>query len=224
MEQVARHVSLENQLLDLFLYLGSAWILYLLLGLSIISIAITLERVIHFYRNREDMENLATHLYQLLSSHNVEEARALLSRSRSPMANIALQGLDNLARGPAAIEEIIAGATQIERLKMERGLTFLGTLGNNAPFIGLFGTVLGIIRAFRDLSVNTIEGSSAVMAGIAEALVATAVGLLVALPAVALFNTFQRYIRARLAGADALARVLLAYAKAQDERTIKKAS
>jgi biopolymer transport protein ExbB len=118
-------------------------------------------------------------------------------------------------RSKRSVEEIIAGATTIERIKMERGLAYLGTLGNNAPFIGLFGTVLGIIRAFRDLSSNTIEGSQAVMAGIAEALVATAVGLLVALPAVALFNAFQRYIKRKLAGADALARVLLAHAKSK---------
>lgn len=122
-----------------------------------------------------------------------------------------------LDRGPAALEEVIAGATQSERLKMERGLAYLGTLGNNAPFIGLFGTVLGIIRAFRDLSANTIEGSAAVMAGIAEALVATAVGLLVALPAVAIFNAFQRAIRAQVVASDVASRVLLAYAKAKKD-------
>jgi len=107
----------------------------------------------------------------------------------------------------------MSGATQVERLKMERGLAFLGTLGNNAPFVGLFGTVLGIIRAFRDLATNTIEGSSAVMAGIAEALIATAVGLLVALPAVALFNYFQRLIRTQVVASEAMTRVVLAHAK-----------
>ena len=96
---------------------------------------------------------------------------------------------------------------------MERGLAFLGTLGNNAPFLGLFGTVLGIIRAFRDLSENTLEGSAAVMAGIAEALVATAVGLLVALPAVAVFNLFQRNIKKQTIKSDAVGHVLLAYLK-----------
>ena len=111
----------------------------------------------------------------------------------------------------------MAGAMQVERLKMERGLAFLGTLGNNAPFVGLFGTVLGIIRAFRDLSTNTIEGSSAVMAGIAEALIATAVGLLVALPAVALFNFFQRMIRAQMVASEAMTHIVLAHAKSKKE-------
>ena len=102
-------------------------------------------------------------------------------------------------------------------MKLERGLVFLGTLGNNAPFIGLFGTVLGIMRAFKDLAANTTEGSAAVMAGIAEALVATAVGLLVALPAVAIFNAFQRSIKRRLVLSDAVGHVVLSHAKSVKE-------
>jgi biopolymer transport protein ExbB/TolQ len=207
--------TLENQLLELFLFMGSEWVLYMLMALSVLSIAITIERFWHFYSSRDDLESLSQNLDANLMKGEMAGARALLTKSRSHVARVALRGLDGLARGPAAVEEIIAGATTIERIKMERGLAYLGTLGNNAPFIGLFGTVLGIIRAFRDLSSNTIEGSQAVMAGIAEALVATAVGLLVALPAVALFNAFQRYIKRKLAGADALARVLLAHAKSK---------
>jgi biopolymer transport protein ExbB len=205
--------GLQRQLLDIFLYLGSEWILYLLLILSIISIAITIERLIHFGRRQVDAEGMSDRLAELLAKNDLDGAREFLAGSRTHVAAILRKGLAAIDRGAGAVEEVVAGATQIERLKMERGLAFLGTLGNNAPFIGLFGTVLGIIRAFRDLATNTIEGSSAVMAGIAEALVATAVGLLVALPAVALFNTFQRHIRAKLAGADALTRVLLAHAK-----------
>ena len=71
-----------------------------------------------------------------------------------------------------------------EKHKMDKGLVILGTLGNNAPFIGLFGTVIGIIKAFHDLAQNPEGGPSVVMAGVSEALVATAVGILVAIPAV----------------------------------------
>ena len=143
----------------------------------------------------------------------MEGARAFLAGSRTHVATIISKGLRAIDRGAGAVEEVVAGATQIERLKMERGLAFLGTLGNNAPFIGLFGTVLGIIRSFRDLAANTIQGSSAVMAGIAEALIATAVGLLVALPAVAVYNAFQRAIKTQVASADAVSRVLLSHTK-----------
>jgi len=88
----------------------------------------------------------------------------------------------------------MTGARTRERLHLERGLAVLGTLGNNAPFIGLFGTVLGIVTAFRELAgaAGNSAGMNNVMGGIAEALVATAVGILVALPAVIAYNVFQK--------------------------------
>ena len=207
--------GLQQKLLDIFLFLGSSWILYLLLCLSVISVAITLERLVHFLSRRVDAEEMSQKLSAFLAQEDIAGAQAFLAKSRTHVARILSKGLSALDQGGAAVEEVIQGATQLERLKMERGLAFLGTLGNNAPFIGLFGTVLGIIRSFRDLANNTIQGSSAVMAGIAEALVATAVGLLVALPAVAVFNAFQRAIRTQVSTADALSRVLLAHAKSE---------
>ena len=97
-----------------------------------------------------------------------------------------------------------------ERLVLERRLTFLGTLGNNAPFIGLFGTVLGIIRAFHDLSLGSMKGHTSVMAGISEALVATAIGLFVAIPAVMAFNYFQKQVDHTLSVTEALSQGVLA--------------
>jgi biopolymer transport protein ExbB len=94
------------------------------------------------------------------------------------------------------VEEVVAARVERTRLDYERRLVFLGTLGNNAPFIGLFGTVLGVIRAFADLAAHPGAGGAAtVMAGISEALVATAVGLFVALPAVVMFNLYTRWLR-----------------------------
>src|SRR5258708_18944327 len=78
-----------------------------------------------------------------------------------------------------------------ERLKLERFLAVLGTLGNISPFIGLFGTVVGIIKAFRDLAASGTGGPAVVASGIAEALVSTAAGLLVAIPAAVLYNYFM---------------------------------
>jgi biopolymer transport protein ExbB len=111
----------------------------------------------------------------------------------------------------------MTAARAAERVRLERRLAFLGTLGNNAPFIGLFGTVIGIIKAFHDLSMDTSSGARVVMAGISEALVATAMGLFVAIPAVVAYNYFQRRIRARLAASDALAHVLLAQLRGEKQ-------
>src|SRR5690606_27270598 len=102
------------------------------------------------------------------------------------------------------------GTATAERMRMERGLAYLATVGSNAPFVGLFGTVLGIIKAFHDLAQNVEAASEAVMAGISEALVATAVGLLVAIPAVVLYNAFSRWVRNRIARSESLADLVLA--------------
>jgi biopolymer transport protein ExbB len=87
---------------------------------------------------------------------------------------------------------------------------YLATVGSNAPFVGLFGTVLGIMRAFHDLSLKSADAMEAVMAGIAEALVATAVGLFVAIPAVVLYNLFSRWVRGRMSRSDSLADLVVA--------------
>ncbi len=106
------------------------------------------------------------------------------------------------------------GESELCRLSMEKNLALLGTLGNNAPFIGLLGTVIGIVRSFRALQASSGQVSAGLMSEIGEALVSTAIGLLVALPAVAAFNLFQRLIRARMGRASALAHEILAFMKA----------
>jgi biopolymer transport protein ExbB len=117
--------------------------------------------------------------------------------------------------GQEAVEKAVASTIDRRRLEYEQWLFVLGTLGNNAPFIGLFGTVLGIIRAFADLASNTsraVSGSnpSAVMAGISEALVATAVGLFVAIPAVLAFNIFQRLLKRVVGRSNSLGNAIAA--------------
>jgi biopolymer transport protein ExbB len=99
--------------------------------------------------------------------------------------------------GQEAVEKAVASTIDRRRLEYEKWLFVLGTLGNNAPFIGLFGTVLGIIRAFADLAAHpaAAAGASTVMTGISEALVATAVGLFVAIPAVLAYNIYQRLLK-----------------------------
>jgi biopolymer transport protein ExbB len=132
-------------------------------------------------------------------------------------AVVARACLANAGDGAASVEEHKAAALEQERVRFEKRLAFLGTLGNNAPFIGLFGTVLGIIRAFNDLAGSSLKGTQVVMAGIAEALVATGVGLLVALPAIAMYNTFIRRVETTTANSEAVAHQILAHIKAAKE-------
>jgi len=190
---------------------GSLWVLWLLVCLSVFALTIALERAVLFFSSRDDVLGLRRELRGLLRDGNVALARKRLEHSPSFEARIAVAGLDSENAGSA--EERMRGEHQVARLTMERNLAFLGTLGNNAPFIGLLGTVIGIVRAFRELAHAKGQMSAALMAEIGEALVATAVGLLVALPAIAAFNLFQRTIRARLGRADALSGEVLAHLK-----------
>jgi|UniRef100_A0A7C5ENJ4 biopolymer transport protein ExbB len=202
--------ALTRMLLNLTLG-GSAWVLGLLLVLSLASVAVMLERAWVFYRHRFPQTSFLSDLEPLLLREQWEEAADLCRKSAALEAKVLLAGLGQVDRGREAVQE----AMEAERIKvsllLEKHLSFLGTLGANAPFIGLFGTVLGIIHAFKDLSLAEGGGGPAVMAGIAEALVATAVGLLVAIPAVVMYNLFHRRLHVVLERSRHLSQLLLTY-------------
>jgi len=123
-------------------------------------------------------------------------------------------------QGADTVEEVLLSVLARERARYERGLSFLGTLGSNAPFVGLFGTVLGIIKAFNDLGAVAVKGSAiqqTVMAGISEALVATAVGLGVAIPAVVAYNAFTRWLKTLVNRSQALGYALVGAMRARAE-------
>lgn len=117
---------------------------------------------------------------------------------------VLLATLAALPHGPGTVDDEMTSALIQERGRLDRGLAILGTTGSNAPFIGLLG-VLGIVRAFHELAANTSAGNSAVMAGISESLVSTAVGLFGAIPAVVLYNMLQRRVKTVLSHAEAAA-------------------
>ena len=120
-------------------------------------------------------------------------------------------GLAEVTGGPEAVGEAMLAEKAQQRLRLERNLAVLGTLGNNTPFIGLFGTVIGIIQAFHALSNSNASGPEVVMASISEALVATAVGLMVAIPAVIAFNVLSRAVKTKIANSETIARIVLSY-------------
>jgi biopolymer transport protein ExbB len=192
---------------------SAEWVLWLLVALSVASLAVMLERVV-FFRSRR-LRN-ADEIAARLGRGELEAVRPLLEGQDALEARVLREGLHALPQGPEVVEEVVAGVMAAERPRYERSLSFLGTLGSNAPFVGLFGTVLGIIKAFNDLGAVAIKGSAiqqTVMTGISEALVATAVGLAVAIPAVVAYNLFTRALKNRLSRAQALAHALVAAAR-----------
>ena len=193
---------------------GSAWVLWLLLGLSVASLAVMFERGWVFFRHRWDENHFVPQIKPLLEEGGWPQAINLCKESRAFEPQVLLAGLLNISRGKDAIQEAMEGERLRVGLLLEKRLSFLGTLGANAPFIGLFGTVLGIIHAFKDLALTTGGGGPAVMAGIAEALVATAVGLLVAIPAVVMYNLYHRRLHVVLERSKRLSQLLLTYVNA----------
>lgn len=189
---------------------GARGVLLFLLALSVWSVAVMIERRRRFAALLE-------------SEAEREDVRKLIdSRDVSALGRWAagpgyLKGLVKATTGddlrtPDAVEHAGRSYLIARRSELERGLPILATLGANAPFVGLFGTVLGIIGAFGELAQSSQQASTAVMASLAEALIATAVGLFVAIPAVVAFNAFSQKIRDVGSLADALLETLLASA------------
>jgi biopolymer transport protein ExbB len=190
---------------------GSAWVLWLLLGLSVASVAIIIDKALTFYRHRFNPDRFVAEIEVFLQQGDWPRVISRCEPETGLEARVLLAGLKEIPRGRHAVQDLMEGERLRVGLFLGRRLSFLGTLGANAPFIGLFGTVLGIIHAFKELALTEGGGGPAVMAGIAEALVATAVGLLVAIPAVVMYNFFHRRLHVVQERSRFLEQLLLAH-------------
>jgi len=196
---------------------GTDWVLWLLGLLSLVSIVLILERWLYYRSCRGNVKALAEKLDERLSLGEKDPAIQDLKRSRSVAASVAAAGLRLAPRGVLSAREAMQSAAALERSRLQKGLSYLGTIGNNAPFVGLFGTVIGVIHAFEELGHREAAkaagqvASQTVMSAVAEALVATAVGILVAIPAVAAYNFLQRRVAEILSETEVLSSLVLAY-------------
>jgi len=196
--------------------LGARWVLWLLVALSVAGVAIVIERCVFLVSTRDSLALLRKVVFEALGQGQLARARQRLEELPSVEARVLHAGLG--ARSAPEAAERMAAEAALQKLRMEERLAFLGTLGNNAPFVGLLGTVIGIVGALRELDAAGGRISEGLMREIGEALIATAVGLMVALPAVVAFNAFQRVIKVRLARSDALGRELCAHLVALDSQ------
>jgi biopolymer transport protein TolQ len=199
--------------------LGASWVLYLLMALSVFSIAIMVERWWFFRKNAGDIDKLGDQLIARLRASDRRGAEQVLDRSRAFEARILRPALNWIEGGPEAVEEALESSLARHRKELERGMTFLGTLGNNAPFVGLFGTVIGVIEAFHQLGSmgQNQDAMGNVMVGISEALIATGVGLLVALPAVVAFNVAQKRVGEVETNVTQISKQMLAVLKSDEK-------
>ena len=180
----------------------------------VLTAALAVERFIVFQRAKSQSVAYIMRLRNFLNERKLEEAVAAAQQhAGSPIAKVVGAGMGEYVKGLEALQEegpddvgdfdlVDAVNRQMERMKeretasLKRGLTLVATTGTTAPFIGLFGTVVGIINSFQGLAGDGGGGLGAVAGGISEALVATAVGLMVAIPAVFAFNMFNGRVQA----------------------------
>jgi biopolymer transport protein ExbB len=181
------------------------WTMIVLAGFSVLSVAVMLERGWVFHKSEKGKVDFINRLKKVLKTGNISEAIEMCEDSPTSLAYIVKAGLGSFHHGEEAMGESMEKAAMKETLHLERNLGIIGTTGSVTPFVGLFGTVLGIIRAFHDLSLSTGGGPAVVANGIAEALVATAAGLFVAVPAVIAFNYFTHRVNRMVTEMEATA-------------------
>lgn len=207
--------------LEKFALMGATWVLYVLVAMSALSIGIMVERWFYFRARSGGVDTLADSLLNALKRGDRRAAEELLKNNRSIEAEVLLPVLNWLDGGPESVSEALEASLIRKRADLERGLTWLGTLGNNAPFLGLFGTVIGIIQAFHMLGSSGAGGNQAAMGNvivaISEALIATGVGLVVALPAVVGYNLTQKRVSNVENNVQQIGKLLLALLKADDK-------
>ena len=190
---------------------GGDWVIYLLLAASVLAAAVIAERAYVLSGETRRLRALKESLGAPLAAGDRKGIEGAVGAAAGAASRILASCL--AAGGRGAAEDRLVAATLDERRFLETRLLILGTMGSNAPFVGLFGTVLGVIRAFHDLSSDSGAGPEVVMRGLSEALVATAVGLFVAIPCVIAYNYLQKRVADLLSSVEALSRLILAAGK-----------
>lgn len=193
---------------------GAEWILWILVLLSFLSVGVFVERLLFLRRASTDIEALRRSIITHLSEGRIDQLLAHLEKDPSMQARVVAYGLREAERGPESVTELCRGAVGMERLRYEKRLSVLATIGSNAPFVGLLGTVIGVIMAFdqlRGLGDGSPDSSNVVMGAIAEALIATGVGLAVAIPAIVFFNLLKGRVKGEVTATSLLVETSVAY-------------
>lgn len=169
--------------------------IYLLIFCSIVSIAVIIERVVYFNRRSKFSRTvILDQIRKEFTGNHVLNAIGLCKNIDTPVSRVALAGLNLNGHDEKLIANAMEREITVETVKLERFIGIVGSIGGTAVYVGLLGTVIGIMRAFSDISKAGSGGMDVVTVGIAEALVCTAAGLLVAIPAVLSYNWFTRKI------------------------------
>jgi biopolymer transport protein ExbB len=166
---------------------------------SIVTLGFTIERILYFKSSSTDSRSVMGELARHIKAGNPQAALDYCTAQKNPVSRVMAQGVMQLNRNRDELQQRLDTAIDLETVEMERNLGVLGTMSNIAPLLGLFGTVIGIIRAFADIARTGSGGGAVVAMGVSEALMTTAAGIVVAVIATVAFNFFVRKIRTRTA-------------------------
>ncbi len=200
--------------LQLLTSTGGGWVIYLLFALSVLAVAVIIERTVVINRQARYQNKVLPALMEKLEDGSPQDLLKTLL-PESILFRLTEELVEHASKGNLSLERHLETRLSLAKRYLEKRLVILGTLGNNAPFIGLLGTVLGVIRAFHDLGASAGQGPEVVMQGISEALVATAIGILVALPCVAFYNFLQKRVKDTLIDVDRYGKQLIAVLEAE---------
>jgi biopolymer transport protein ExbB len=192
--------------------LSESPIMLVLGGCSVVTAGVALERWLYFRRRRGDADSMLLECMTQLREGRAGQALETCQDSPHPLGPVAYEAILAAHKPPADVEERLQIALSQQKLLLDRNVGTLGTMAAIAPLIGLLGTVWGIMRAFGDMASTGSAAPSVVAAGVAEALVTTAAGLVIAVPAVLLFNHFTRRLNVMLTVSENHARSLRAAA------------
>ncbi|MDD5528881.1 MAG: MotA/TolQ/ExbB proton channel family protein [bacterium] len=167
----------------------------ILFACSALALGVSLERLWTFHYLNMNLSAFMEKVRLLMANKKYAEVVEACDNENKPLPKMLRVGAVNITQGRKNITKLMEAQKLSEREALERFLPILGTLGNTAPFIGLLGTVIGIIRSFKLLQTSASAGPMAIMVGIAEALITTAMGLVVAVPCVILFNYFSDKVK-----------------------------
>jgi biopolymer transport protein TolQ len=193
---------------------ADAGVLYLLIALSFLSIAVIIERFLRLNKVAKTSAQERKKLEEAMIAVRVSDLENVPLNPNSLEGKVMGYAFEHMKlHGLKGLPETFDTFIQFQQPKLEKSLTFLATVGSNAPYIGLFGTVLGIMKSFYDLANASSAGQQTVMAGISAALIATAAGLMVAIPNILAFNYFQKQVKSIIAGIETCKDMVLAYGK-----------
>lgn len=205
---------LGRSVVDIFL---SSWVMMALLVTSVLFVALSLERAVFYFSNRIPFDRLYSALRAGLQTGKPQQALAPFLTGSSPLLRVVQAGLANLNLDPASLQEIMEIALMQERPRLMRSLSMLSTIVAISPLLGLLGTVIGLINAFYSIVVTGSGGPEVVAGGIAEALLTTAFGLIIAIPALMVRNYFFNKANDTVIRAEVLIKEIIAWRERQSK-------